>query len=141
MSLNYYSKEEDYDIEESINQYKDLFSSYKDISPTLSDSLKQMFKSENLDEMKCEELVKDILNKCEKKIAQNLDEIQKQYKNITKEDAYIICSYACESKENKYSPYLLLNKNLLSKNKKNSIVNISKYLFILLKSLRKLLKI
>ena len=25
MSLNYYSKEEDYDIEESINQYKDLF--------------------------------------------------------------------------------------------------------------------
>ena len=138
MSLNYYSKEEDYDIEESINQYKDLFSSYKDISPTLSDSLKQMFKSENLDEIKCEELVKDILNKCEKKIAQNLDEIQKQYKNITKEDAYIICSYACESKENKYSPYLLLNKNLLSENRKNSIVNISKYLFILLKSLRKL---
>ena len=37
-----------------------------------------------------------------------------------------------------FSPYKLLNKNLVSENRQNGINNISKYLFIFLNSLRKL---
>ena len=39
--------------------------------------------------------------------------IKNKYENITKEDAYIICSYTCELKERKYSPYRILNQNLV----------------------------
>ena len=39
-----------------------------------------------------------------------------------------------------YSPYRLLNKNLASTNRKQGISNISKYLYIFLKALRKLYK-
>ena len=140
MSLNFYAKEEDYGKEESVNNYKNLFSSYKNLTPNLSDSLKQMFKSENLDDKKCDELTKDILDKCKNIIDPKLSVIKQKYKNISKEDAYIICSYTCESNEYIYSPYKILNKNLVSENRKNGIRNISKYLYIFLKSLRKLPK-
>ena len=50
----------------------------------------------------------------------------------------IISSYTCESKNKKYSPYKLLNKNLVSDNRQEGINNISKYLYILINSLRKL---
>ena len=138
MSLIFYAKEEDYGKEESVNLYKSLFSSYKNLNPNLSDALNQMFKSENLDDKKCNELTKDLLDKCINKIDPKLAEIKKKYKNISKDDAYIICSYTCESKDNIYSPYKILNKNLVSENRKNGIRNISKYLYIFLKSLRKL---
>ena len=111
MSLIFYSKEEDYGKEESVNHYNSLFSSYKNLTPNLSDSLNQMFKSENIDDKKCSELTEDILDKCKNKIEPKLAEIKEKYKNISKEDAYIICSYTCESKESIYSPYKILNKN------------------------------
>ena len=138
MSLNFYMPEEDYGKEESVNHYKSLFSSYKNSKPNLSESLYQMYKSENLADKKCNELTKDILDKCKSKIDQKLFEIKKKYKNISKEDAYIICSYTCESKEKAYNPYKILNKNLVSENRKNGVANISKYLYIFLKALRKL---
>ena len=50
----------------------------------------------------------------------------------------IISSYTCEAKDKNYSPYRLLNKSLVSKNRKYGIENVSKYLYILLTSLRKL---
>ena len=47
MSLIFYCEEEENDREESINNYKDLFSIYENNMPNLSDALKQMFKSVN----------------------------------------------------------------------------------------------
>ena len=78
------------------------------------------------------------MTKTEEIINKNWDKIKKRYSKISKEDSKIICSYTCESKNNKYSPYKILNKNLFSEDRKGGIKNISKYLFILLKSLRKL---
>ena len=97
-----------------------------------------MFISSELAEEQIEDLIKDILSKTEKIMNKNWEEIQKKYSKITKEDSKIISSYTCESKNNKFSPYKILNKNLVSEDRKGGIKNISKYLFILLKSLRKL---
>ena len=138
MSLIFYSEEEDNDREESVNKYKNLFSTYENNSPSLKEALTQMFKSIEFSNYKVAQLVEDILDKCKEKIDQRYDEIKKKYENISKEDAYIICSYTCESKERKYSPYRILNQSLVSDNRQNGVRNISKYLYILLKSLRKL---
>ena len=138
MSLNFYIKEEENEREESINRYKYIFRNYEKNPPSLSEALNQIFSSSNLDSKKINELVEDILNKCKGKIDQGFDAIKKKYENITKEDAYIICSYTCESVDRKYSPYRILNQNLVSDYRKNGVLNISKYLYIFLKSLRKL---
>ena len=138
MSIIYYSEEEDNNKEESINKYKELFSEYKNQKPSLSDALEQMFLSASANKNKSYDLTKDILLKCESKINDNFDEISKKYPNITKNDAYIICSYTCESKDKKFSPYRILNQNLVSDDRKKGIKNISKYLYIFLNSLRKL---
>ena len=138
MSIIFYSEEEEEEKEESINKYKDIFENYENNLPTLPEALDQMFKSAKIDDKKSNELTKDILNKCKKEIDKKYDEINKKYNRISKDDAYIICSYTCESKEKQYSPYRLLNQNLVSDNRKNGIENISKYLYIFLKSLRKL---
>ena len=71
-------------------------------------------------------------------IEKNIEKIKEKYKNITKEEAMIISSYTCEAKDKNYSPYRLLNKSLVSKNRKYGIENVSKYLYTLLTSLRKL---
>ena len=138
MSLNYYSEEEENNKEESINKYRDIFLEYEKEVPTLKKALKQMFISSGCNKIKAKELTEDIINKCKKKIDKNFNEIKDRYKNITKDDAYIICSYTCESKEKNYSPYKILNQNLVSENRKDGINNISKYLYILITSLRKL---
>ena len=97
-----------------------------------------MFKSSDLDKKKVKELTEDIINKYKVRINPYFDSIKTKYNNITKEDAYIICSYTCEAEDRAYSPYRILNQNLLSNNLQNSVNNISKYLYIFLKSLRKL---
>ena len=138
MSLIYYTEEENNNKEESINNYKDLFSNYETEKPTLSEALTQMFISSGAQPNQSNELVKDILSKCKSTIDENLKEIKKEYPNLSKDEAYIICSYTCESKEDRFSPYRLLNRNLVSENRKNGLNKISKYLFILLRALRKL---
>ena len=138
MSLIYYSEEEENNKEESINNYKDLFLEYEKKLPTLSEALNQMFISSGADKIESDKLTKDILLKCKDTIDDNLDKIKEKYNNVSKEDAYIICSYTCESVEDDFSPYRILNKNLVSENRKNGINNISKYLYIFLNSLRKL---
>ena len=138
MSLYFYIEEEDNNKEVTLNNYKDLFLEYEINLPTLTEALNQMFQSKNLDNNKVNELTNDILDKCKIKMDLKFDEIKKKYNNISKDDAYIICSYTCESKEKKYSPYRILNQNLVSENRKNGVENISKYLYIFLKSLRKL---
>ena len=138
MSLNFYCKEEDNSREESINKYQNLFSNYDKNPPSLKEALNQMFKSSDLNNIKINELTEDLLSRCKEKIDPKYDEIKGKYNNISKEDAYIICSYTCESEERQYSPYRILNQSLVSDDRQRSVRNVSKYLYIFLKSLRKL---
>ena len=141
MSLNFYCKEEENSREESINKYKNIFKNYEKKTPSLSEALNQMFRSAELCKEKITELTEDIINQCKDRIDPDFDSIKKKYENITKEDAYIICSYTCESGiDRTYSPYRILNQNLVSNDRQNGVKNISQYLYIFLKSLRKLPK-
>ena len=115
-----------------------MFMEYENKKPTLSEALSQMYILSGAQPNKSKELVEDILSKCKSTIDKNFAEIKKEYPNISKDDAYIICSYTCESKEDEYNPYRLLNRNLASEDRKNGINKISKYLYILLRALRKL---
>ena len=67
MSLIFYSEEEDNDREESVNKYKNLFSTYENNSPSLKEALTQMFKSIEFSNHKVDQLVEDILDKLKKK--------------------------------------------------------------------------
>ena len=138
MSLHHFSEKEEKNKPETVNNYKYLFKSYENNLPTLSEALEQMFKSESLDEEDVEELTCDILNKCKNVINNNYVDIKNKYKNLSKEDSEIICAYTCESLNNDYSPYKILNKNLVSQNRREGVEKISKYLYIFLKALRKL---
>ena len=141
-SIHFSSEKEDNDKDdESINKYKFLFSDYEKNVPTLSDALNQMFSSKIKENQKVKEFTEEIIDKCKSKIDGRFGEIQKKYSNITKEDAYIICSYTCEiDEESQYSPYSILNRNLVEDNRRKGLERISKYFFLLLKSLRKLPK-
>jgi len=138
MSLHFYTEKEDYLKEESINKYVDIFIEYIENPPTLSEALNQMFISLGATEEQSNELISDIISKTEKIVNKNWNEIKNKYSKITKEDSKIISSYTCESKNIKFSPYKILNKNMVSDDRKEGIKNVSKYFFILLKSLRKL---
>ena len=138
MSLYFYTEKEEYSKEESVNNYKDLFKDYIDNPPTLSDALNQIFIKSGVTEDKLKDLIEDIISKTEKVVNKNIKEINNKYPKVSLEDAKIISSYTCESKDKRYSPYKILNKNLVSDNREQGLRNISKYFFILLKSLRKL---
>ena len=140
MSLNFFAENEEKDKEESIDNYKFLFSEYENNSPTLPEALYQMFQSESLSEGEISSLTNYILQICKKKIDPRYTIIKSKYSNISRTDAYIICSYSCELPERKYNPYSILNRNLVSDNRFNGIRNVSKYAYLLLKSLRKLPK-
>ena len=97
-----------------------------------------MFASSGASEMIIEELIEDIISKSEKTIKRNLKKIKEKYPEITEDDSLTISSYTYESKDSNFSPYRLLNTSLVSKNRKNGLEKISKYLYILLNALRKL---
>ena len=99
MSLIFYSKEEDNNREESVDNYKKIFKEYEKALPSLSEALKQMFQNSNLDANLVNELTNDIIDKCKKTIDKNYEDIKKKYDKISKDDAYIICAYICESKK------------------------------------------
>ena len=152
MSLNNQEEEEEYEEQEeqeeqedlskyeSINNYSDIFLNYIVNPPNLKDALNQMLISTGLSLDKVNIISEDIIFKSKMIIEKNLEKIKEKYKNITKEEAIIISSYTCEAKDKNYSPYRLLNKSLVSKNRKYGIDNVSKYIYILLTSLRKLEK-
>ena len=97
MSLNFYCEEEDESKKEvSLNKYKYIFSSFEKNTPSLSEALTQMYKSLSLDDNKINELINDIINTCKGTIDSDFDSIKMKYNNITKEDAYVICSYTYE---------------------------------------------
>ena len=132
-----YLRQNNKSIKFTVNDYKKLFEKYEHNPPSLQESLYQMFKSSNLDDKNIELFINEIMDKCKECIDSKMNEINKKFKKITKDDAYIICSYTVDIKDPIYNPYKLLNKYLSNPNK-NEIIKISKYLYILLKSLRKL---
>ena len=140
MSLYFYNEKEDENKEESINNYKDLFLEYTTNPPTLESALQQMFVNSGINTNNSNQFIQDIITKTEKVYNKNIDKIKIKYPNINKEDIKIISAYTCESMDKNYSPYKILNQNLVSENRILGIRNISKYLFIFLKSLRKLKK-
>ena len=140
MSIYFYSANEDNQKIESINKYKYLFSEYSYKNPSLNEALFQMFISNNNKELKAKELTEDILYKSEKIINKNFYLIKQKYPYLSKDDAIIIATYTCQLPDIRNSPYIILNKNLCEENKEKGIKNISKYLYLFLKSLRKLNK-
>ena len=139
-SLNFYTKNEENSIEESINNYKQLFEPYKKTKPTLEDALEQMFLSEGASKTKTNELINIISKNVKEFINQKFNNIKKKYKDISLHDAIIISSYTYElNGENSiYNIYKILNTNIASYNRKQGISNVSKYIFLLLNALRKL---
>ena len=117
-----------------------MFESYYNNPPSLKEALSEMYLLSKVSKNKVNELVDEIISNCEKKIQDRMDEINNKYENITKEDAIIICSYTYESDDKDYSPYKILNKNIISNNRENGLKIVSKYFFIFLKALRKLPK-
>ena len=131
---------------QSINDFKELFTDYENNTPTLEEALYQMFISSNFEERKSKNLAQKIVKNCQDKINE-IYRYNNKYNHfleslkITKEEACIICSYTYESEEEKdFLPYKILNKSLLSEDKRHGLEKISKYFYILLKALRKLPK-
>ena len=137
-SLLFYNENESHQKDESIDNYKDLFFEYYQKPPTLREALDQMFTSKGADHNYSNTLIENILNKVKNIINNNFNKIQSKYPQITKEDAEIISTYTCEALNNSYSPYRLTNTNLVEDDRSSGVNNISKYLFLLLSSLRKL---
>ncbi len=139
MSLNNYDYDEDMEKEESIDNYQDLFTPFIQSLPSLKEALIHIFTAAGQNENESNNLANDIISNCEQRLKTKFSEIQQKYPEITFDEAKIITSYTCESNLNsKYSPFRILNQNLVSENRKQGIKYISKYLFILLKSLRQL---
>ena len=126
--------------EPSINKYEHLFKRFINKPPSLEEALIDMFCSSGLSSNKSKSLFNTIISKINNHLNQKFPEIQKKYKDITYEDAQIISSYTCELNQNErdYNPYKLLNSNLVANDRMSGVRNISKYLFIFLKALRKL---
>ena len=103
MSILFFAEDDGTKKEESINNYSDIFSSYKLNAPNLSESLKQIFESAGANDTKCEVLIKDIESKCKKVVDDNNKEIKEKYPNISNDEALTISSYTCESIEEDFS--------------------------------------
>ena len=140
MSLHFYAVGEDNDKEESINNYKDLFLPYLDNPPSIEDALKQIFISGGLSNNKISLYINDINEKINDLLDKKGREskIKEKYPNITHNDCVIISSYTLEALNSEYSPYRILNRNLANDDRKEGLNKVSKYLYLLLKSLRKL---
>ena len=141
MSLNFYDEEEDTEKgnDESLNKYIDLFNPFVNESPNLKEELNFIYSSLNLSENEKNKIINDITSQCDKQMNNNFEQIHEKYPKITLEESKIIASYTCESSYGEeYSPYRILNQSMVTENRKLGIKKVSKYLFMLLKSLRKL---
>ena len=142
MSKSFYSENEEMNFEESLNKYEFLFKDIELKPPTLEDALIKLFRNAGLSEKDSKEIYNHLYKICNNRVNEKWDEIIKQNPKISKLDALIISSYTYEPKAmyKKFSPYRLLNTNLVSADRKNGIINVEKYFFLLLVALRGLTK-
>lgn len=136
MSKNFYDKNEGIENDESINKYKELFTDYISNPPTLDESLEQIFISGGLDIGKVNEFIKQLRKDCENRLNDTWKEIKKNNPSLTYEQAIIISTYTCEAIDPEYSPFRILNRNLVSENRKEGLKKVSKYFYLLLTTLR-----
>ena len=142
MSKSFYSENEEMNFEESLNKYEFLFEDMDLKPPTLEEALIELFRNGGLSEKDSKEIYNHLYIICNNRVNEKWDEIRKQNSRISKTDALIISSYTYEPKKmyEKFSPYRLLNTNLVSADRKNGIINVEKYFFLLLVALRGLTK-
>ena len=140
MSLYYYINNESVS-KNSINDYESIFDDFITETPTLIEALMQMFRSSGVSWIKSNKLINEIMSKVNVHLNKKKNEICEEYPNISFEEAQIITSYTCElsnREDSNYNIYKILNRNLVSEDRESGIKVIAKYLFIFLKSLRKL---
>ena len=144
MSHSFYSEKEENNLEESLNKYEYLFDDYYHYNnhPTLEEALIQLFRNAGASENEANKILKGLLTECKHKINTNWEKITQEYKGISKDNALIISSYTYEPEAmyEKYSPYRILNTNLVENDRKKGVKNVQKYFFLLLESLRCLKK-
>ena len=140
MSINFYDKNEGIEKDESINKYKELFTDFLKNPPSLDESLEQIFISGGLESEKINQFIKQLREDCEERLKVTWKEIKEKNPSLTYEQAIIISSYTCEAIDSRYSPYKILNKNLVSENRKEGLKKVSKYFYLLLSTLRLLPK-
>jgi hypothetical protein len=136
MTLNFYDENEGIEREESINNYKELFTDLVQKPPTLEESLFHILNCSGLSNDKAEEYTKQLKADSEKQAHDNWEKINEKYPSLKFDEAAIIASYTCEAIDRKYSPYKILNRNLVSKNRKEGLSKVYKYFFLLLRTLR-----
>ena len=131
MSKSFYSENEEMNFEESLNKYEFLFKDIELKPPTLEDALIELFRNAGLSEKDSKEIYNHLYKICNNRVNEKFDEIRKQNPKISKEDALIISSYTYEPKKmyEKFSPYRLLNTNLVSADRKNGIINLKNIFF------------
>ena len=136
MSIKFYDKNEGIERDESIDNYKHLFSEFIKNPPSLDESLYQIFQSGELEENKINTFIEQLKKDCESNLKDRWNDINKKYPSLTHEQAIIIATYTCEAMDSRYSPYKILNRNLVSSNREQGLKKVSKYFFLLLKTLR-----
>ena len=108
--------------------------------PTLEQALKEVFTLCGVSPQDSNEYINYIRSETRGRIGNFFEKIKKISPDISFEEAETIASYTSEEVlgGSEYSPYKLLNKNLVSEDRKSGLKKISKYFFILLSALRKL---
>ena len=141
MSKSFYSENEENNFN-SLNDFEFLIKHYACEAPSLKDALIELFRNGGATPKEAEEIYDHLYLMCKNQVDNNWSLIKEQNKDISKNDAMIISSYTYEPKTmyEKFSPYRLLNTNLVAANRKNGVQNIEKYLFIFLRALRRLTK-
>lgn len=139
LSVHFSLNDEEDDKYESVNNYEQLFEEYINKSPSLDEALDQLFESKGITDENLIKTYKDeIFNKCKSLYEKN--KIKEKYPKINEDDFNIICSYTCEITQKDFSPFIILNKSLMSENGKSGIEKVTKYYYLLLTTLRKLEK-
>ena len=134
--------EKELNLEESLNKYEYLFKDINSKPPTLEEALIDMFENAGLTKKDAKELYDHLYLMCNQRVQDKWNLIEHEHKNISKNDALVISSYTYEPKIKfeKFSPYRLLNTNLVATNRKSGVINVEKYLFLFLRALRGLNK-
>ena len=140
--MNFHSENEQLNLDESLDKYEYLFKDFRDNPPTLAEALTELFENAGLTKKDAKELYDHLYLMCNQRVQDKWNLIEHEHKNISKNDALVISSYTYEPKKKfeKFSPYRLLNTNLVATDRKTGVINVEKYLFLFLRALRGLNK-
>ena len=140
--MNFHSENEQLNLDESLDKYSYLFKDFRDNPPTLAEALTELFENAGLTKKDAKELYDHLYLMCNQRVQDKWNSIEHEHKNISKNDALVISSYTYEPKKKfeKFSPYRLLNTNLVATDRKSGVINVEKYLFLFLRALRGLNK-